>query len=315
MDLRQLRVFIAVARERHFGRAAEGLRIAQPAVSQHVRALEADLGARLFERTSRSVELTPAGRTLLDGAPAILESVERLAEATRATARALRGELRVNYTRTAPVGIATDIVEEFRRRHPEITLTIDTATTARNIEALRAGSVDAAFVRLPLQEAADLSVIEVGTDALVAALPSRHRLARRRLVRPAELARERIIFWPRAQGPGFHDLIIERVFGATAPNIVRIEPDTEHMVRAVAAGHGCAITTQSRASLLSVRGVVFRTFTEPQPAAPLALAWRAAGLSPPLRRLIAVARELARRTTGSSSALCAPSGLATARRA
>jgi len=295
MDLRQLRSFVAVARERHFGRAAESLRVAQPAVSQHIRALETGLGVRLFERTSRSVELTAAGRTLLEGAPAILDGVRRLEEATRATARAVHGELRVNYTRTAPVGVATDIVEAFRRRHPAVTLTIDTLTTARNVELLRAGSVDAAFVRLPLEDAGGLGLVEVGVEPLVAALPTRHRLARRPRVAPADLARERMVFWPRAQGPGFHDRIVASVFGGRAPDIARIEPDTEHMVRAVAQGHGCAVTTQSRASLLSVRGVVFRPFTDPPPLAPLALAWRVSEASAPLRRLIAIARSLSRR--------------------
>lgn len=293
MDLRQLRTFLAVAEERHFGRAAERLHIAQPAVSQQIRVLEGLLGARLFDRTSRSVELTPAGQTLLAGAGDILDRVAQLAEATRATGRALRGELRLNYARTAPVGIATDIVEEFRRRHPEIALTIDTVTTARSVEQLRDGTRDAAFVRLPLVEADDLDIIEIGRDPLVAALPDTHRLVRRRVVTPADLQAERIVFWPREQGPGFHDWVVSQLFGGALPKIVRIEPDTEQMVRAVARRAGCAVTTQSRASLLSVRGVVFKRFAPDVPAAPLGLAWRASDTSSPLRRLVAIARKLA----------------------
>ncbi len=294
MDLRQLRTFLAVARERHFGRAAERLHVAQPAVSQQIRTLEADLGTRLFERTSRSVALTAAGQTLLSGAPDILDRVARLTEATRATGRALRGELRLNYARTAPVGIATDIVEEFRRHYPEVTLTIDTVTTTRSLEQLRAGTLDAAFVRLPLGDAGDLGVLEIGRDPLVAAVPVRHRLARRQAITPADLQRERIVFWPRTQGPGFHDWILEHVFGGRMPDVARIEPDTEQMVRSVARGAGCAVTTAARASLLSVRGVVFKPFARPAPAAPLGLAWQAADASTPLRRLVAIARRLAR---------------------
>ena len=292
MDLRQLRTFLAVAEERHFGRAAQRLRVAQPAVSQQIRALEADLGGRLFDRPSRSVELTPAGQTLLAGTADILDRVAQLAEATRATGRALRGELRLNYARTAPVGVATDIVEEFRRRHPEVSLTVDTVTTARSIEQLRDGTRDAAFVRLPLDAAHDLDVIEVGRDPLVAALPATHRLARRRTVSRADLQRERLVFWPREQGPGFHDWIVAQVFGGSLPEIARIEPDTEQMVRAVARKVGCAVTTRSRASLLAVRGVVFKPFASDVPAAPLGLAWRPSDTSPPLRRLIAIARKL-----------------------
>ena len=295
MDLRQLRTFLAVARERHFGRAAERLHVAQPAVSQQIRTLEADLGTRLFDRTSRSVALTAAGQTLLAGAPDILEREARLTEATRAPGRALRGELRLNYARTAPVGVATDVVEEFRRRYPEVTLAIDSVTTTRSLEQLRAGTLDAAFVRLPLTDSSDLAVIEIGRDPLVAAIPIKHRLARRKTVTPADLQRERIVFWPRTQGPGFHDWIVDHVFGGRMPDVARIEPDTEQMVRSVARGDGCAVTTEARASLLSVRGVVFKPLASPAPTAPLGLAWQSTDLSAPLHQLIAIARKLARR--------------------
>jgi DNA-binding transcriptional LysR family regulator len=297
MDLRQLRSFLAVAQERHFGRAAERLHVAQPAVSQQIRTLEADLGTRLFDRTSRSVELTAAGRTLLAGAPDILDRMARLAEATRAVGRSLRGELRLNYARTSPVGIATDIVEEFRRRHPDVDLSIDTVTTTRSLEQLRAGTLDAAFVRLPLADSSDLTVIEVGKDPLVAVLPRRHRLARRREVAATDLQREKIVFWPRKQGPGFHDWVIREVFAESRPDIVHLEPDTEQMVRAVSRGVGCAVTTEARASLLSVRGVVFKPLARPVPPSPLGLAWRGTSRSEPLRRLVAIARRAARCTS------------------
>ena len=295
MHLRQLRTFIAVAQERHFGRAARRLHVAQPAVSQQIRILEADLGTRLFDRTSRSVELTAAGHTLLSGAPDILERMAKLAEATRATGRALRGELRLDYARTAPVGIATDIVEEFRRRHPDVTLLTDTATTARSLALLHDGALDAAFLRLPMTDQSELTILEVGRDPLVAALPAGHRLARRRTLDPSDLRRERLVFWPRAQGPGFHDWIVEQLFGGQMPEVARVEPDTEQMVRAVARGEGCAVTTAARASMLSMRGVVFKPFTDTTPAAPLGLAWRSAEAAAPLRQLVAIARKLAKR--------------------
>lgn len=295
MHLRQLRTFVAVAHERHFGRAAQRLHVAQPAVSQQIRVLEADLGTPLFDRTSRSVELTAAGRTLLAGAPDILERMAKLAEATRATGRAPRGELRLNYARTAPIGIATDIIEEFRRRHPDVTLVTDTANTARSIAQLREGVLDAAFVRLPIDDAAELAFLEVGKDPLVAVLPTGHRLVRRRMLAPSDLRKERLVFWPRANGPGFHDWIVQHLFGGAMPEVARIEPDTEQMVRAAARGEGCAVTTAARASMLSMRGVVFKPFADPAPATPLGLAWRKAELPAPLRRLIEIARRQARR--------------------
>ena len=168
-------------------------------------------------------------------------------------------------------------------------------TTARSVEQLRDGTRDAAFVRLPLAEADDLDVIEIGRDPLTVALPATHRLARRRFMTPADLQGQRIVFWPREQGPGFYDWVVTHIYGGTLPDITRVEPDTEQMVRAVARRAGCAVTTRSRASLLSARGVVFKRFAPDVPAAPLGLAWRASDSSPPLRRLVAIARKLSAR--------------------
>ncbi len=292
MDLRQLRYFVAVARELHFGRAAERLHVAQPAVSQQLRVLEAKLGARVFTRGPHGVSLTDAGRALFNEAPELLDRADRLEALVRAIGQGLRGILRINYLSSSPVGLGAEIVERVRQRYPDITLEMNSNTTAVNLAEVSHGDLDAAFVRPPVEDAS-LDSMLVGHDTLVVAIPGRHPLARADRVSKALVRKEAVISWPREHGPGLHDAIRMQVYGEAAPKVVRVEPNSEQMVRAVARGLGLAVITASRASTLNLPGVAIRRFHRPEPKAPIALAWRRNDHSPTVARLLQVARELA----------------------
>src|SRR6476619_6104078 len=123
MELRQLRSFVTVAEELHFRRAADRLHLAQPSVSQQIRALEAELGVRLFERNRRGAALTPAGRALLP------EARDLLGRAERAAAAGERGRLRMSLTRSLTGGVAGAIVDAYRARYPEVELSLSLGTT------------------------------------------------------------------------------------------------------------------------------------------------------------------------------------------
>lgn len=291
MDLRHLRYFVAVARDLHFGRAAERLHVAQPAVSQQIRALEKDLGARLLNRHSRGASLTPAGHALFQEAVELLERAERLAANVRAMGQGLLGVLRINYLSSAPLGPATDIVESFRQRFPDVALTIESDTSAMNLKQLAHGDNDAAFLRPPIEDPA-LDGLVVGYDQLVAAIPARHPLARQHRIRRSRIRKEAIVSWPRDRGPGLFDAIQSQVFGEVAPNVVCVERGSEQVAHAVARGLGIAILTEARASMINLPGVAIRRFAAPVPVAPIALAWRRADDSPLLHRLLGVAREV-----------------------
>jgi DNA-binding transcriptional LysR family regulator len=298
MELRHLRYFAAVARELHFGRAAEKLHIAQPALSQQIKALEQELGAQLLSRGSRRVELTDAGRLLLDEGEAILARADRARHLVRLLGAGKSGQLRLSYTRSAPGGLAARIVDEFRRAHPTIAVETTTAFTARNLEDLKDGRTDVAFVRPPLAPAEGIASLTLGQEALVAVLPRGHRLtAKRRIAREA-LRDEPLVTGSRARGPGFFDSMFRQIWGGRPPCIVREEADEEHILRAVAAGIGVSVITESRAATLKFRGVVIRRFAEPQPQAELGLAWREGFSSPALERFLEVARAVARGGTG-----------------
>lgn len=294
MDLRHLRHFVAVARTLHFGRAAAELHIAQPALSQSIRALEDGLGVRLLDRTHRRVSLTHAGSALLQDADAVLVQFERAVERVRLIGSGRSGRLRVAYTRSASEGISTRIVDAFRAAHPGVVVETDTLYTSRNIVALAEGRLDAAFVRPPLGDgSAALSMLPLEAEPFVVVMPAGHRLARRRRLRRTELRDVPLVTGARERGPGFFETMFESIWGGSPPNIVRIEADEEHMLRAVAADVGVTVITESRARSLRRPGLVVRHFELPEPTAPLALAWRTSDPSPALARFLETARALA----------------------
>ena len=143
MELRHLRYFVAVAEELHFTRAAERLHIAQPPLSQQIRALEEELGVQLLQRTRRSVALTDAGAAPLERARTMLAMAQALPEELRRIARGEAGELRIGFTSTLPLTkVLRDIVADHRRTHPEVLLTLRELHTAEQFEALRRGELD-----------------------------------------------------------------------------------------------------------------------------------------------------------------------------
>ncbi|WP_084468735.1 LysR family transcriptional regulator [Nocardiopsis trehalosi] len=185
MELRQLRYFVAVAEELHFGRAAERLHIVQPAVSQQVRRLERELGLRLFDRTPRRVRLTPEGRDLLPEARAVLAAAERV-ELTAAALAADRPRLlRIGTGPGIGAGLALGL-EELRRIAPGLHVELDARPAARQQDAVRSGELDAALVRAA-SGGPGLAALEVWREPLLAALPADHPAAARAAVDPAEL--------------------------------------------------------------------------------------------------------------------------------
>src|SRR5829696_8813016 len=178
MELRQLRTFVAVAEELHFHRAAQRLYIAQPSVSQQIKALESELGVKLFERDRRSVSLTAAGTVLLNEARELLARADHAVALVRAAGEGARGRLRLSLTRSLTGGIAGAIVNAYRERYPEVDLELAVGNTMMHVQQLHAGNIDAGFVRPPLEDPL-LEELPLGRDPLVCVLPKGHRLARR----------------------------------------------------------------------------------------------------------------------------------------
>ncbi len=193
MDLRQLRYFIALAETGNFHRAAERLNMAQPPLSVAIRKLEEELGTPLFERESRGVRLTDAGRAALPTARAAIEQAALVREVVRRGALGESGSISVGFVGSAISAALPRIIPAFRARYPEVDLRLEEMTSASIAEALGARSIDVGLVRLPLMKPGDLTVSVIERDELVAALLVDHPLARRRTLRIADLAGEALV--------------------------------------------------------------------------------------------------------------------------
>src|SRR5215210_5488676 len=300
MELRQLRYFVAVAEELNFSRAAGRMYLSQPALSQQIRKLEHELGVDLFQRTKHGVELTEAGRTLLDGARQALVLVEQAARSAREAGGAESSHLRVGFPEYANHTLVADILQTFQRRYPYVELeeheTFTLQQTLQQVSALLDGTLDVGFTLAPFEADALASERVLGIE-LVAAVPTDHPLAALPEVPMRELARERIILFSRRFHPGCYDYLVDCCKKAGfSPNVVqKNEPQLYSgatTYRMVASGAGVGIVARPLVSMSRPVGVVFKPLRDPSPVLDLVAAWRRADLAPNLQAFLEVVREL-----------------------
>lgn len=293
VNLRRLRYFSVVAQELHFRRAAEILGVAQPGLSQQIKVLEQELGVSLFERGPHSVSLTDAGRVLLEEGVPILGQLDRVEQHVRAMVEPFQHELRVVHTRSVIADLPDEAVRIFREQHPRVRLVQDMAWTDRNLQMLRTGEVDVAFVRLPLADPGEIRVMVMGETELVVVLPQGHPLVARRSLDLVDLKDQPVVMWPRAQAPGYFDDLQARLWGSTSPVVALWEPDPEHILAAVAGGLGISVLDRNRALKLSPRGVAVRRFRQRLTGA-FGVAWTSAAAGSPVAAFLSICRDTAR---------------------
>lgn len=264
MELRHLRYFIAVAEELHFGRAAEALGISQPPLSQQIQALEQELGARLFERTNRRVELSESGRLFLDEARRVLAQVDRAADVARRAQRGEVGELKIGFTSSAPFasGIPKAIFA-FRQTYPSVHLSLQEMSSREVAEALDDGTLHVGIIR-PLPMPDTLQAVELFSEPLVAIIRADHPLAvgSEQGLRLAQLADEPFVFFPRTYGSGLYAQILNLARRAGfSPRIAQEAGETMTIIGLVAAGLGVTVLPASY-QRMRVEGVVYRTLLD-----------------------------------------------------
>jgi len=241
MDLKQFRCVLAVAEELSFGRAARRLNMLPTALGRQVRLLEEELGAPLFRRTTRQVALTPAGAALLPGARAALEQAGAAARAARAAGATPAAALRLGAIDSAAAGLLPRLLPLFRRRHPEVATRLVEAKSAQILPMLRAGRLDVGLVRPP-PAGSGLRFEWLMQERPFAALPRAHPLARRRRLRPADLAGVPLILPPRRTRPHSFAMAV-RLFTVQGlePVVAQEAEEKQTIVNMVAAGIGVAI--------------------------------------------------------------------------
>ena len=207
MELRQLSFFLGVADELNFCRAAEHMYIAQPALSQHIRRLERELGVALFVRHARGVRLTPAGQAFYDAARSTVERAEQAAWIARRAAVGEMGCLSIGAVPGLCARLLPELVASFRARHPEVTLEVRSLDPAEIDRQLRDGDLAVGMRAAPVEEQ-DLDSVTVGSEPLVALVPSDHRLATHPSISLRELAADPFVLPRRSAAPRLHDKII-----------------------------------------------------------------------------------------------------------
>jgi DNA-binding transcriptional LysR family regulator len=289
MELRHLRYFAAIAEERHFGRAAQSLGIAQPPLSKQLQDLERELGYPLFDRSRRPVELTAAGTALLGHVRSLFENLEIAVRDTRRAGAGHSGRVAIGYPSSLAYSGLSRILRAFRERSPEVAIEVQELPPAHQIEALKRGDLDVGFVRTPLHEP-QLASENIRNEKLVLALPADHRLAIRERVALSAVAREPFVFFPRARGPGFFDFLMAfcRDSGFT-PQIVQEAPQID-VLALVAAGFGLSILPDSVRELRRA-DIVLRPIIG-SPTTELRVVWRSGDPSPAVARFIETVRKV-----------------------
>ncbi|MDA0168475.1 LysR substrate-binding domain-containing protein [Solirubrobacter taibaiensis] len=289
MELRHLRYFIAVAEERHFGRAAARLHMAQPPLSQAIRRFEAELGEPLLYRTTRSVELSPAGEVMLERGREILAAADSAFDDARRAARGEYGRLAIGFTGSSTYALLPALAAAVRAALPGVMLELrGELLTPAQIEHLLDGSLDLGLLRPPVHER-DLCTEVVRSERLVAVLPHTHRLASADAVPLAELEHEPFVTYPLRSV--VHDAAEDAcaAHGFTPIGAHEVG-ETATLISFVAAGLGVSLVPESVCKM-TVEGAVYRPLEQDATRVELAVAWRRDDERPVLVRALDVIRR------------------------
>lgn len=265
MELRHLRYFAAVARELNFSRAAEQLHIAQPPLSRQIRQLEDEIGAELIDRKARPLRLTPAGHFFHGQAVQVLERLTEVQAATKRIASRQRAWFSIGFVPSTLYGVLPEVIRRFRAAQPSVEVGLSELTTVQQLEALKAGRIDVGFGRLRFDDARIAGEV-ITQEAVVAAFPAGHPLARHKRLSLARLASEPLLLYPAKPRPSYADQVLEMFRSRGLQPIVALEAnEMQTAIGLVVAGIGYALVPESVQGLhreglayvpLSDRGVV-----------------------------------------------------------
>lgn len=290
-ELRHLVYFREVARQLHFRKAAAALAIAQPALSRAIAQLEAALATNLLDRTRRGVELTPAGRLLLERIEPILRHLAALPPDLAALAGGEVGHVRVAFTGLAMATVLPRILRDFHRAHPRIRLELTESPTAAQLPALQAGEIACGFFH-PDAPTPGLRTQQLLRERNGILLPATHPHARTATLRLRALADTPFVLFPRTHNPGFYDRILAAFASAgITPRIAEEVWPRANAIGLVRAGLGATFMTPSEAQHLPSE-VAFRPLSGPAPESRLVLGWRhASPIDPALAAFLATAAQ------------------------
>jgi DNA-binding transcriptional LysR family regulator len=294
LELRQLRYFVTVAEELHFGRAAERLHMTQPPLSQAIAGLEELLGTPLFLRNRRQVELTPAGSALLPEARRMLLEAAELPELVRRAAAGEAGRLSLAFITSADYSVLPPLMRRYRAAFPQVHITLQEATSDLQVEDLLRDRIDAGLLIPPLPDKAraGLDYVKVLEEPLILCAPTGLEALRGGApVKLQDLPPLPLVIFPRHIAPALHDAILScfRAAGIT-PTIGQQAIQMQTIVSLVSGGMGLALVPESVSNLMRP-GVEYRALADPTPLVETGLAWRRDNASPVLRGFLELLRK------------------------
>ncbi|CAN7376247.1 LysR substrate-binding domain-containing protein [Bosea sp. LjRoot90] len=292
-ELSQLRCFVAVAEELHFGRAAVRLNMTQPPLSRQIQILERILDVVLLERSNRTVKLTPAGESFLAEARHLLKLAESAALLAKRVANGKAGSINIGFTATSAYSYVPELVAACRRELPDVEVSLKEMVSGDQLKRLDSGEIDIGLLRPPIPRNG-LSAFRVTAEPLIAAVNAGHALARSETIAIEDLAAEPFIMYAPYEARYFHDLLVELFSRAgLVPNYVQHLAQIHSILAMVHSGVGVALVPQA-AMNLRFSGVVLRPVNLPkQRPAELFFVSREDNDNPLLPIVAALARGLA----------------------
>lgn len=279
MNLSELRYTIALAQERHFGRAARSCHVSQPTLSVAIKKLEAELGVPLFERGAHDVRVTHVGEMVVERAQAALEAIESVRQVAEAESDQLNRRLRIGAIYTIGPYLYPGLITELHARAPKMPLVVEENFTAQLREKLKRGELDVIIISLPFTEP-NVRTLKVYDEPFVTLLPAQHPLAKKRTLRPEQLAGESILML--GEGHCFRDQVIAACpacapSAAVSNDVFTAEGSSLETIRhMVASGMGLTVLPgfAAGAEQYSDDMLKVRPFVAPSPGREVAIAWR-----------------------------------------
>lgn len=282
MELRRLNYMAVLAEELHFGRAAERLGIAQPALTQQIQALERELGVQLFQRTKRSVHLTVAGRVTLDEAIRTLQQADRTALVARQAGRGQLGHIEIGYVGSAIFsGVLSKAIAHYREANPMVELRLNELGILQQLNDVGSGRLDLGIIRLPVKSLPpDVAIGTLYREPIILAVPKRHPLARLKKVSLRDLKKEPFVAVQIQEGVGFNAQVAEIcAMGGLTPNVTQRAGQFVALVGMVAGGLGVAFVPGSLRHL-QIPDVEYRPLANIAQQSDLAVVFRKSDRAP-----------------------------------
>jgi len=297
MELRQLRYFVAVGEEQHYGRAEKRLRVAQPALSRQIKNLEEEIGFKLFERLPRGVKITAAGEFLLKEARRILQEVNDATASAKRIASGQAGTLRIGFVESISwQGIVPDSLRFFRERQPDAALHLKALKSFEQIPAIQSGSIDAGYAVALTNPDHGLAHFKVGVIKTALALPKGHALTKLKRIRLRDLVDVPFVSFPKSAIPNVYDRLMNACSrgGLKEPRIVQETPNETTLFNLVQCRIGVAFVS-SASRWRCPPGVVLLPVRDLNVSFPFSLMWRKDNNSPLLAKFTEDVRSMVSR--------------------